>query len=269
MSMERRTFLKGSIAASMVAGLGPLASTASAQASRMISTSQFFELRRYRVGKKGDAEAVKEFYREAAIPALNRIGIDPVGVFEKMEPGDDPVVYALFPFQSLDQMVQIPIKLGDDDRFMDAAEDYLGRPESSPAFDRIESSLMAAFEGMPRLEVPKAKKQGEDRIFELRTYESYSEFKGWKKVQMFNDGEIEIFRETGLTPVFFGKTMIGDQLPNLTYMITFADREERDRNWDKFLNHPDWKKLSKDPQYEHTVSAITNHFLVPTSFSQV
>ncbi len=261
--------MKGSIAASMVAGLGPLASTASAEESKLISTSQFFELRRFRVGKKGDPEAVKRFYRDAAIPALNRIGIEPIGVFEKMEPGDEPVVYTLVPFQSLDHMVQVPIKLGNDDQFMKAGEDYLERPESNPAFDRIESSLMAAFKGMPRLEVPEAKKQGKDRIFELRTYESYSELKGWKKVQMFHDGEIKIFRETGLTPVFFGKTMVGDQLPNLTYMITFADREERDRNWDKFLNHPDWKKLSKDPQYDNTVSAITNHFLVPTSFSQV
>ena len=41
------------------------------------------------------------------------------------------------------------------------------------------------------------------------------------------------FYETGLHPVFFGETIIGEKLPQLTYMLTFKDMEERDANWKK------------------------------------
>jgi hypothetical protein len=80
---------------------------------------------------------------------------------------------------------------------------------------------MRAFAGMPRVESPK-KTFGDKRIFELRTYESHSQIKAQKKIDMFNKaGEIQIFRDTGLTPVFFGETVFGRLMPNLTYMLVF------------------------------------------------
>lgn len=266
--MNRRTFLQGSVAASMVAGLTPMASAAAAE-KRYVSDSQFYELRRYRMASQEQREAVKAFYESAALPAMNRLGIKPIGVFERLEGGDDSDLFVVLPYSSPGKMLEIPWELSADQTFLDAADEYLNRSKENPPFERIESSLMAAFQGMPQLEVPTRKKEGKSRIFELRTYESYSELKGWRKVEMFNDGEIEIFRRTGLTPVFFGKTLIGPDLPNLTYMITFADKEERDQNWKKFINDPGWKELQSDDYYADTVSNITNTFLVPTSFSQL
>jgi len=40
---------------------------------------------------------------------------------------------------------------------------------------------------------------------ELRTYESHSKKANLKKIEMFNTGEIAIFRRAGLSPVFFAK----------------------------------------------------------------
>ena len=87
----------------------------------------------------------------------------------------------------------------------------------------MESSLLVAFKGMPHVETPI---KSPDRIFQLRIYESPSEMTGQKKIEMFNDaGEIAIFRRVGLHPVFFGETVVGSKMPNLTYMLSFESAD--------------------------------------------
>lgn len=89
---------------------------------------------------------------------------------------------------------------------------------------------------------------------------------------MFNTaGEIDIFKRVGLTPVFFGETIIGALRPNLTYMLTYDDMAERDRNWKVFGSDPEWKRISAIPEYANAkiVSRITATFLVPTASSQI
>ena len=63
-----------------------------------------------------------------------------------------------------------------------------------------------------------------------------------RKVQMFNEAEIGIFTRTGLTPVFFGDTLIGTRMPSLTYMLTFADMADLNAKWNVFVNDPAWKE---------------------------
>ena len=87
---------------------------------------------------------------------------------------------------------------------------------------------------------------------------------------MFNEGgEIALFRKTGLTPVFFGETVVGRNLPNLTYMLAFDDMADRDKRWKVFVADPGWKTLSADPAYKDTVSNITDIILRPTAYSQI
>ncbi|WP_315816694.1 NIPSNAP family protein [Paraflavitalea speifideaquila] len=67
---------------------------------------------------------------------------------------------------------------------------------------------------------------------------------------MFNEGgEIGIFKRTGLTPVFFGETLIGEARPNLTYMITFDNMEQHDLNWKTFGSDAEWKRISTMEDY--------------------
>jgi hypothetical protein len=107
------------------------------------------------------------------------------------------------------------------------------------------------------------------RICELRTYESHSDRAAINKLKMFNAGEIPIFRRAGLTPVFFGETLVGAKMPSLTYMLTFSDMAARDRAWSAFSRDAEWKTLSNDPQYRDNVSAISDIILQPTSYSQL
>ena len=106
---------------------------------------------------------------------------------------------------------------------------------------------------------------------ELRTYESHSLAAGKKKIEMFNKGEIAIFRKTGLTPVFFGETLIGQRQPNLTYMLAYDDMAARDKVWSAFVADPDWKTLSSMPEYSDAaiVTGISNILLRPTPYSEI
>ncbi len=108
-----------------------------------------------------------------------------------------------------------------------------------------------------------------ERIFELRIYESHNELKARLKIEMFNQAELAIFEKVGLDHVFFGQTLVGANLPNLTYMLGYRDMAEHDQAWKAFLEHPDWLALKDQERYRDTVSKIVNRFLKPTDYSQI
>ena len=71
--------------------------------------------------------------------------------------------------------------------------------------------------------------------------------------------------------MFFGDTLIGPHLPNLTYMVSFPNLSELNAKWDAFNAVPGWKKLRSSPTYtfEPIVSNISNLILNPTTYSQI
>ena len=138
------------------------------------------------------------------------------------------------------------------------------------SYIRMESSLLRGFRTMPAIAVPPAGRA--PRIFELRTYESNNLKAGKRKVKMFDDdGEIDIFRRCGMLPVFFGETIVGSAMPNLTYMLAFDDLAARDKAWRAFGSDPGWQKLRARPELSDAllVSNISNAILRPLPFSQI
>ncbi len=233
------------------------------------TTREFYELRLYHLRRGPKQKLFDEFYRDAAIPAMRRAGLGPVGVFSVMVGPNSPTMYVLIPHKSLDSFATANDRVRSDQEYRKAGAAFINAPATDPAYVRVESSLMAAIEGVPKLEVPAA--GGQSRIFELRTYESHSKQADKKKIEMFNTGELEIFRRTGLQPVFFGETLIGTRMPNLTYMLTFEDMAAREKHWHAFGSDPAWKKLSSTPGYTdpEIVCNISNLFLRPTAYSQI
>jgi hypothetical protein len=267
--MKRREFLTSTIAASTLAGLGTASLSASAAERAGAGSREYYELRVYRLKAGADHALLDAYVEKAAIPALNRLGVKPVGVFTEIEPKDGPALYVLRTFPSLEVFATAAVRLGADPEYQKAGAEYLSSPKTNPAFDRIDSWLMLAFAGMPKLELPAYSRERKPRIFELRTYESHSEMKALKKVAMFNAGEIDLMRELGLGPIFYGQALIGKGLPHLTYMVSAESQEEHKKHWSAFGAHPTWTKLKNDPQYADTVSKIDSRFLVPTSYSQI
>jgi hypothetical protein len=264
--MQRRNFIASSLAAAAAATTSALP-PASAQPT---SPRLFYELRKYTLITGPQMLKMTDAYlADALIPALNRLGVAPIGAFRLDFGPETPTLYLLLPAPSIDVLVGAGARLAQDAEFVKAAAAFNTVSATQPAFHRIESSLLHAFEGFPTVHLPAAKK--EKRIFQMRTYENPTPAAHDRKLEMFHQGEFEIFRNTGLEAVFFGETLIGPRMPNLTYMLTFKDIADMDAKWNVFRTDPAWKKLSTNPRYsaEAIVSNISNLILTPTSYSQI
>ncbi len=266
--MKRREFLTTTLTLSTLTGL----SSASLNAAAAQSTGgkqEYYELRAYRLKSGAGCDLLEGYLEKAAIPAWNRVGIKSVGVFKEKEPKDARSIFVLIPYTSLETFTTAAVRLSSDPEYQRAGAEYLQLPKSNPAFERIDSWLLLAFAGMPKMELPAYSRERKPRLFDLRTYESHSEAKAIKKVEMFNSGEIDVMHEVGLAPIFYGQALIGPNLPHLTYMTSGENEELHKKHWDGFSKHPTWTKLKDDPQYADTVSNISKWILEPTAYSQI
>jgi hypothetical protein len=177
----------------------------------------------------------------------------------------------LIPSPSAELLVTLDARLGADAEYVTAAAGFRDAPATAPAYQRSERSLLGAFTGWPRLTAPQAEQRTAARIYQLRTYESPSQVAHTRKIAMFNQAEIAIFARTGLSPVFFGDTLIGTRMPSLTYMLSFADIAELTAHWAAFSADAEWKELSRRPGNSDAeiVSNISNLYLNALACSQI
>jgi len=270
--MDRRNFLSSSFAASALS----LAITddliAQPRSAAEKSAPEYLDLRRYHLASGPGIKLTNDFFSGALIPALNRIGIGPVGAFSVYFGPDSPSYYLLMPSSKLETLVTADLELATDEVFMKAAAPFWDAPASSPPYIRIESSLMRTFPGYPKVTPPASAETKGKRIYHLRQYQSPTNMDHVRKVEMFHNGEFGIFAKAGATRIFYADTLIGPNLPNLTYMLSFPDMTSLEADWEKFSSDPDWKKLSADPRFKldpPIVSNITSLVLHPLPCSQV
>jgi hypothetical protein len=264
--MLRRDFLAS------LASLPALGAIDAYQTGAGAGAPDLFVWRQYSLRTGTQPRRLADFLQNAAIPALNRAGHTPIGVFEVVTGLPTPTVFVMTPCRSMESVVSMEAALDKDEAFTAAAAAYTDAPPADAAYVRQEVALLGAFPKFPHVEVPKATATRGPRLFELRTYESPSEKAHRAKVKMFSDmGEIEIFRRAGLTPVFFSRTLVGPRMPNLVYMLVHDNMAGREKSWDAFRNDPEWKKLSATPGFTdpEIVSNITTVLLRPASYSQV
>jgi hypothetical protein len=228
---------------------------------------QYYELRIYTTKSQAQQLLVNDYWQNAAIPAYNRLGIQPVGVFTELADSETNKIYVLIPCDSLATFDSIPAKLGADDTYQRAAAAFLSAPKSNPAYERFSSSLLVAFNGMKHLALPLP--DHKPNVFELRTYISSSENKGLSKIKMFESGEITLMKEVGLAPIFYSRTLVGPQMPSLVYLTSGENLEAHNQHWKAFSSAPVWKQLQADPQYKDNVSAIVKILLKRTPASQI
>lgn len=264
--MERREFVKSALVTAGVASHAAFGAEPEGQTPAE-ARQEFYQLRTYTLRTGPQLSLTQGYFEKALIPALNRLGMSPVGAFKLDIGSETPTYYALIPAASAEALVALDVRLGQDPEYVKGASGFRDAPASAPAFVRAERTLLSAFAGWPKVVAPKLEK----RIFQLRTYESASQVAHVRKVQMFNEAEIGIFVRTGLTPVFFANTVFGTRMPSLTYMLTFANLAELTARWAAFVADPAWKELSQRPGYTdpEIVSNITNLYLSPLSCSQI
>ena len=263
--MDRRGF----IAASAVAAVSPLPKLDTLDKLAQQANRQYIELRRYHLLPGPKSRAFGTFVGDALVPAMNRAGVSKVGAFTVMYGENAPSLLLVLAHPNLESVATLRDRLAGDADYAKAGAEILAAPLADPPFIRVTSTLLRAIEAMPAVEPSAAIAAKTPRIYELRTYESHSDPAALNKLKMFNAGEVPIFRKTGLTPVFFGETLLGEKMPSLNYMLTFADMTARDAAWKALSADPDWKTLSGDPQYKDNVSAISDIIMRPTAYSQL
>lgn len=258
--MERRNFLKSTAAMAAVT----VAGSSLAANNLPVQDKEFYEFRIYQLTGGGAKNTLKSYLTEALLPLFSKYGIK-LGAFEELDKEDPPKVYTLFVYPSSQVYFQLQKELTTNNDYLTAAKSYFELPAAKPIFERYETFLMEAFDGIPKLRIPE-KNRG---LFELRTYESYNEDAARRKIAMFNDEELPLFDKVELHPVFFSKILAGKFMPALMYMLWFKDMDERDANWKKFSDSPEWKSMSAKPIYADTVSKVRRKFLTPTDYSQI
>ncbi len=254
--MERRKFITTAAAASAL----PLSCVAGGKAlvnNSATEAKELYEIRTYEIKFRGNQKLLIDYLKNALKPAMMRAGANHFMVLEEVAKGGPKKIYTLISYPTATIYLQAQ-NLNGDAEYVTASATY--NAHTGAIYTRYESWLLNAFDGFPKLETAP-----EGVVFEMRTYESANDDALRRKIKMFNDEEVPIFRDAGLLPVFFGEMIAGPYRPCLTYMIYTKDMEASGQGWQNFLKHPDWKRIVGLPEYANTISTIRNVFLKQVS----
>jgi hypothetical protein len=116
---------------------------------------------------------------------------------------------------------------------------------ATPPYDSLQRVLLQALDFSPEV-VPLAEKPKSPRYFELRLYHSPTRRQLQLVHERFAGAEINIFHRSGVHPLLYADTLIGPEMPNLTYLIPFATLADREKAWDAFNADPEWIKARAD-----------------------
>ena len=252
--MKRRKFIQSTVVAAAV----PLTFATSQKLGGQESAKEFYELRTYEMKFGGNQNLLIDYLNNTLQPALKRIGVNHFMLFREWSNSDPANLWVLISYPDSAVFLQSQNLQADVD-YSAAAEAYHALPPDKAIFNRYSSSFLLAFDGLPKMMNPV---EGAS-LFELRTYEGYSEDAVRRKIKMFNQEEIQLFLKTNLHPVFFGEMIIGPYRPCLTYMLNFKDMAEHDASWNDFVSHPEWNAMKAKAEYANTVSNIRKLFLKP------
>lgn len=227
---------------------------------------QHYEVRTVDVGPDGDEAALDAYYQKALLPALLRAGTGPVGVLEPVDQ-DDHRLFIVITHDAADGPTRVKAALAADEEYQTAASEYFNRKPGDAPYKRISSELLVAMDCWPAVSPPEH--DIDQRVYELRLYESPHEAIGELKVEMFNSGEVPIFLDCGIEPVWMGQAVVGPLMPSLTYLTVYENDDARQLAWKKFFEHPDWQTLKAVPKYAGTVNRIDKFVLRAKPYSQM
>jgi hypothetical protein len=271
--MKRRTFLGTSTAVGL-AGAAAAAQTA----------NQYIELSFNNLTRGTDQSGrLMAFLENEHLPMTKRLGIGPVGYFGLREapesaraaaqkrgvalPEVGTSIITLTAYDSWSAFEAKQAAQRADKKWTEAVDALIAQP---PAYDRMESWLLRAFDGLPKIEVPPPDSNRKPRIFDLRNAETPNLGAQARKIEMWNKGEIQIFRTCRLNPLLFGETLYGSRMPNFWFMVWYDGPEAREAAWDAFRKDPDWARMQKDPRYKGaTTPRIIDTYLQPLGFSPI
>lgn len=231
---------------------------------------EFYQVTIYRYTRPQQEVLLDNYLQNALIPALHRLGIKNIGIFKDIanDTTEQKKLYVIIPATSVEKFYTITEKLSADKEYLQAGATYINAPVTASPYNRLETILLKSFKLAPTLKLPSLSGPRKDRVYELRSYESATEKIFQNKVHMFNEGdEIGLFERLNFNAIFYTEVIAGSKMPNLMYMTSFENMQQRNEHWKKFSDDPYWKKLSSMPEYQQNVSHIDINFLRPTEYS--
>jgi hypothetical protein len=237
--MQRRSFLG-------ICGAFGAVGAAAAPAAEPKRT-RLYVLEQYYLKNGPQMDRIHESVSKTFLPALNRFFAGPKLYLQALVAPHMPQFVALYGFESFSEMWDVHTKMSSDAPLAREMEKWESGPE--PPFEHMTASLLEAADYSP--EIQPSAGEAAPRIFELRVYHSPS----WRQLkalhERFAGPEIKIFHRVGVRPILYSSTLFGQNCPNLTYIIPFADLAAREKAWNAFGADPDWIKVRRESIEKH------------------
>jgi hypothetical protein len=262
--MNRRLFIE------TMGGAGIMAAGANtaANAAKNESKTNFYLMENYYLRHSTQLPRINEFMSQGMLPASSKFHSGPKIFLEALVAAHLPQFVVIYGLESLDELSSMRAKLRQDSTFQKALAAWENGPE--PPYEHFSHTLLKATDYSTDISTAPVK-AGPPRIFELRVYHSPT----WKQLtalhQRFAGPEIKIFHRVGVHPILYTETVIGANMPNLTYLTPFENLAAREKAWDAFGADPEWIKVRKESIDAHgqISSVIQITLLKATAYSPV
>ena len=232
----------------------------------------YYQILVYHFTTASQEKMIDDYLQQTFLPMMHSLGYKNIGVFSPIanDTATDKKTYVYITLKNPGEIAEwnevFWKKLPD----QSTAAAYWNSAYNDPPYNRMESILIRAWEMAPKMIVPKLNSPKDQRIYELRSYESATDKLFRSKVHMFNEGgEIPLFARLNFNAIFYGDVLAGSNMPNLMYMTCFENMADRDAHWKAFVDSPEWKKLVAMPQYKNTISKLEAILMKAKSYSDL
>ncbi len=245
-------------------------SSLGATAQNKKKVTGYYQIILYNFSTGDQQKTLDDYLKNAYLPALHSQQIRNAGVFTPVtnDTAANKKLYVIIPLKSFEQAATLADKIASNQQYQANAKTYLEAAYNNPPYTRMEKILLEQFSMAPFFNLPKLKSSNADKIYELRSYESATENIFANKVEMFNEGgEIKLFDRLNFNAIFYARVIAGSHMPNLMYMTSFENMNDRDEHWKKFVASEEWKRLSALPHYQNNVSKNEITLMKATDYS--
>ena len=215
---------------------GTLAGLAAAQSGRSApgdDRAHWFLLETFQL-RQGDQVTRMHDYLKAWLPTVSKSVAGPKLVLEALIAPHTPQLLAMIGVANFEDLRTAQATVT-------SSLTALGTGE--PLFDTLNTTILEAAAYSPEISAGKSEKP---RYFELRTYHAPTMAQLIALHQRFAGPEVRVFHRSGIFPLFYSSTLVGANMPNLTYLIPFDSLAAREKAWNAFSADPDWIKARNE-----------------------
>ncbi|MFN3326846.1 MAG: NIPSNAP family protein [Bryobacteraceae bacterium] len=205
--------------------------------------TQFYTLQNFYLKQGTQLGRLHEYLSQSLLPAMNQVHDGPRIVLDALVATHMPQVMVVTGYRCIEEYEEVEKKLRQN---TDLAKGFAKWESGAEApYEHYAVTLLAATEYSPEI-VALAEAPKSPRIFELRVYHSPTQRQLALLHERFAGPEIKIFHRVGVHPLFYTQTVFGPNMPNLTYLIPFADLAAREKAWNTFGADPEWIKVRQE-----------------------